>query len=258
MGLCCLTARAQSQHLVAWAFLPALNNLQTNSSFLCTIHLPSDGEKRCVPEWCAVASCLPNSFEMLWRAANLQRVPMRGLSPVLTKPHRTGCACQHRNAQLGKGKKKISVSVVTTVLAAAWCGYNPRVELLCKMHAARRRQIIWIRKPPETFSALLTPVNSPAALPPVPRPAVGARGCRLHQRVLCSPGLACPLRWERAGFGGAVPAYGADSLVPRGIEDPWKAAGQVVGNADLVFRSSAEPLQMSAGQTFACIPQQRY
>lgn len=55
-----------------------------------------------------------------------------------------------------------------------------------------------------------------------------------------------------------MPAYGVDSLVPQGIEDPWKAAGQVAGKADLVFRSSAEPPWMSAGQTFACIPQQRY
>lgn len=38
-----------------------------------------------------------------------------------------------------------------------------------------------------------------------------------------------------------MPVYGVDSLVLQGIEDPWKAAGQVAGNADLVFRSSAEP-----------------
>jgi len=55
-----------------------------------------------------------------------------------------------------------------------------------------------------------------------------------------------------------VPAYRVDSLVPQGIEDAWKAAGQVAGNADLVFRSAAEAPWMSAAQTFACIPQQRY
>ena len=38
-----------------------------------------------------------------------------------------------------------------------------------------------------------------------------------------------------------MPAYGVDSLVPQGIEDPWKAAGQVAGNADLVFRSAPRP-----------------
>lgn len=76
--------------------------------------------------------------------------------------------------------------------------------------------------------------------------------------MLCFPGAACPLRRDRAAVGGAVPAYGADSLVPQGIEDPWKAAGQVAGNADLIFHSSAEPQRMSAGQAFACIPQQRY
>lgn len=55
------------------------------------------------------------------------------------------------------------------------------------------------------------------------------------------PRLGLSLRWDGAGFGGAVPVYGVDRLVPQGIEDPWKAAGQVAGNADLVFCSSADP-----------------
>lgn len=45
-----------------------------------------------------------------------------------------------------------------------------------------------------------------------------------------------------------MPACGVASLVPQGIEDLWKAAGQVAGNVNLIFYSSAEPCGCQQGR----------
>lgn len=85
---------------------------------------------------------LPEQLRDAQSTASLWCVPGQGPPRCPPSPW-MGCACWHCRAPLGKGKKKKrAVSAVTTVLAAAWRDYNLRVELLCKMHAARRRQNI--------------------------------------------------------------------------------------------------------------------
>lgn len=94
------------------------------------------------------------------------------------------------------------------------------------------------KKTPGDLQCFANPVNSPAALPGV---RGGSLGLPPPPKGAVLPRLGLSLRWDGAGFRGAVPVYGVDRLVPQGIEDPWKAAGQVAGNADLVFCSSADP-----------------
>lgn len=89
-----------------------------------------------------VTRCLPSSTEMLRELLSSSVFPCKGLHIARYAPRGRLRLLALQRTSGERGKKETSVSVVTTVLAAAWCGYNPRVELLCKMHVGRGEWII--------------------------------------------------------------------------------------------------------------------